>query len=62
MIKSGGRLFSLPDVFNLLAKGLISLVRLAAKESSTLNKDKFVDAGSNIICKKIKKGISSVTG
>ena len=62
MVKSGGLLFHLPDIFNLLTQGLILLVRLAAKESKTSNKDIFVDAGLNVIGKKIKNGISSITG
>ena len=61
-IKSGGFKFSLPSdiIFN---KGVIPLVSSIAKESRNMcakktNKYIFVDAGLNLIGKKIKKGIS----
>ena len=62
----GWFVFDLPDVFNLPAKGLISIVNSLAKESKKtgakkLNKDIFVDPGFNITVKKNKKRILSIT-
>ena len=53
------------DVFD-PTKRLMSLVCSVAKESKNmgarkLNKDTFVDAGPNLIGKKVKKEISSIT-
>ena len=58
--------FISPDVFD-PTKGLMALVSSIAKESKNmgakkLNKDIFVDAGLNLISKKIKKRISPITG
>ena len=70
IVQSEGFIFGPPnefislDVFD-FTKRLMSLVSSIAKESKNLgakklNKDTFVDAGLNLIDKKIKKGISSI--
>ena len=55
------------NLFHLMYKRLMLLVSSISKESKNmgakkLNRDTFVDAGLNLIGKKIKKGISSITG
>ena len=65
ILQSGGFIFGPPDVFISPdvfdpTTGLMSLVSLIAKESKNmsakkLNKDNFVDAGFNLIAKKITK-------
>ena len=66
IVQLGGCILDLPDIFNLPAKGVISLVNSIAKESKKtgakkLNKDVFVDARLRIISQKIEKKISSIT-